>query len=78
MNAFNGNVADFKVWQKNTEDHLAKSTQKCRTLLAKIAAIRQPILLSDLKQTELDGLLAWEVAIETESFTVRLHDKDMF
>ena len=31
--AFNGSVMDFKVWQKKMEDHMARSTQKYRTLL---------------------------------------------
>ena len=76
--AFSGNVADFKAWQKRMEDHMAKSTQKYRTLLAKIAASRQPILRTDLMQTELDGFNAWEIAIEMESFTMRFLGKDLF
>lgn len=76
--ALNGNVADFKTWQKKMEDQMAKSTQKYRTLLAKFAAIRQPILRSDLMQTELDGFNAWEVAIEIESSTMGFLCKDLF
>ena len=59
-------------------DHMARGTQKYRTLIKRISLATAPLIEEDLKKTVIDGFNAWEIAVEIEGFTVRWLGKDLY
>lgn len=75
---FDGQIEKFEHWTRKMADHLAESTQRYRTMIARISEQEGPILREGLLMTEIDGYNAWEIAVELESFTIKWLSEDLY
>ena len=68
---FDGSITNFAPWKTKMLNHMAKATQRYRSLIEKCLKGTQPITMANLTATTIDNFNAWEIAVEVESLTVR-------
>ena len=75
---FDGQIANFEAWKAKMLNHMARGTQRYRTIISNCLQAKQPITMVDLKRTDINGFNAWEISVEVESFTSRFLNDSLF
>ena len=75
---FDGQIANFEAWKAKMLNHMARGTQRYRTIILNCLKAKHPITMDDLKRTDINGFNAWEISVEVESFTSRFLNDSLF
>ena len=75
---FDGSIASFDAWKGKMLNHMARATQRYRTIIENSMKSTSPITMVNLKATTIDNFNAWEISVEVEAFTVRFLNDSLF